>query len=153
MIAYSAYLWVARGDPLRFLADQRLGWDRQFPTNPVRSFLATWNTWGDPGYPSNWIFAWRIEIVAAALGVGIVAWAIAKREWGYAGYCGATMASLLLSTWYFSIPRMLLSLFPAVIFLAQSTRSHEGRHELALAVLAPLAALGVIVFTQGAWFY
>ena len=153
LVAYCVYLAIAKDDPFRFFVDQRLGWWRQFPTNPVQSFLATWNTWSDPDHPSNWIFAWRVEILAAVAGIVVVAWAVAKREWGYAGYCGATMASLLLSSWYFSIPRMLLSLFPVVVFLAESTLGRPGRHELVMTVFAPLAALGVIVFTQGAWFY
>lgn len=153
LAAYCAYLAAAKGDALRFLTDQRRGWWREIPTDPVSSFLATWNTWSNPDYPSNWIFAWRGEIVAAVIGVGIVVWAALKREWGYAGYIGATIASLLLSTWYFSIPRMLLSLFPVVLFLAEATGAHPTRHELTLVMFAPLATLGVVVFTQGAWFY
>jgi Gpi18-like mannosyltransferase len=153
VIAYGAYLAAATGDALRFLTDQRLGWHREVPTSPVTSLLQTWNTWSNPEYPSNWILAWRLEIVAALLGLAVVVWAVVKREWGYAAYGGTLMATLLLSTWYFSIPRMLLSLFPAVVFLAGATQRSERGHELALAVLAPLATLGVVVFTRGAWFY
>ncbi|MFN2490738.1 MAG: mannosyltransferase family protein [Actinomycetota bacterium] len=152
VIAYGAYLGATRGDVLFFLTAQRLGWYRDF-TNPVSSFVSTWNTWSGVDYPSNWLFAWRAEIVAAALGVGFVAWALRKRAWGYAAYMGAVMASLLTSTWYFSIPRMLLSLFPAVVFLAAATRARPGWHDLVLVTLAPLATLGVVVFTSGAWFF
>src|SRR5918998_2075976 len=141
LVAYSVYLAGATGDPFRFITDQKLGWRREL-TDPAQAFLSTWGTWSSPDYPSNWIFAWRLEIVAAVVGVAIVAWALAKREWGYAGYCGATMAALLASTGYFSIPRMLLSLFPAVVFLASSTARHPWRHELLVAVFAPLATLG-----------
>jgi hypothetical protein len=94
-----------------------------------------------------------MEIVAAAAGLGLVAWSLAKREWGYAGFIGSMMAALLTSTWYFSIPRMLLTMFPAVLLLAELTGRRPIRHELAVAVMAPVAALGVIVFTRGAWFY
>jgi hypothetical protein len=152
LLAYAGFLAATKGSALRFFADQRLGWGREL-TDPVSAFLSTWNTWAGAQYPSNWLFAWRLEIVAAMAGVALVAWAIAKREWGYAGYMGAMMAALLLSTWYFSIPRMLLSLFPAVLFLAEVTRGRPAAHELTLALLAPAATLGVIVFTQGAWFY
>jgi hypothetical protein len=152
LLAYGTFLAWTEGTPLQFLVDQRLGWGREF-TNPVRAFLNTWNTWEGAGYPSNWIFAWRLEIVAAASGVGLLAWALTKREWGYAGYIGATMAAVLTSTWYFSVPRMLLSLFPAMVFLAAWSRARPLRHEILVAVLAPAATLGVIVFTRGAWFY
>jgi hypothetical protein len=152
LLGYGAFLARAKGNPLYFFTDQRLGWGRTL-TNPVQSLINTWTTWDGAGYPSNWIFAWRIEIVAAAAGVALCAWAVAKREWGYAGYIGATMAALLSSTWYFSIPRMLLSLFPAMVFLAGWTREHPLRHDLVVLAMAPVATVGVIVFTRGAWFY
>ena len=152
LIAYAAFLARTQGNPFQFFVDQRLGWWRE-PTNPVQSFLRTWNTWEGADYPSNFIFAWRVEIAAAAVGVALCAWALSKREWGYAGYIGTTMAALMSSTWYFSIPRMLLGLFPAMIFLAEWSRARPLRHDLLVALLAPVATLGVIVFTSGAWFY
>jgi hypothetical protein len=152
LFAFTAYLWATKGDPLQYFVDQRLGWGRE-PTNPIASFLNTWNTWSGADYPSNWIFAWRLEILAAALGLGLTAWAAVRKEWGYATYMGTTMAALLASTWYFSIPRMLLALFPAALLLAGVTGRRAERHEIALVSLAPLATLGVIVFTRGAWFY
>jgi hypothetical protein len=152
LIAYGGFLAAVKGDPLRFFTDQREGWGRE-PTNPLDALANTWNTWDGADYPSNWIFAWRLEVLAAVVGVGLVVWAGLKREWGYAVYMGATMAALLSSTWYFSIPRMLLSLFPAALLLAEVTGRRSDRHEAALVVLAPLATVGVVVFTQGAWFY
>jgi hypothetical protein len=152
LLAYGAYLWGTKGSSLYFFTDQRLGWGRRF-VGPVASFEHTWSTWNAPGYPTNWIFAWRIEIVAAATGAALVAWALAKREWGFAAYMGTFMATLITSTWYYSIPRMLLSFFPAVLFLASWTKLNPNRHEGLLLALAPLATLGVVVFTQGAWFY
>jgi hypothetical protein len=152
LVAYAGWLGATEGSPLQFVTDQRLGWGREL-TNPVRALANTWNTWNGADYPSNWIFAWRVEVAAAAAGVGFCAWALYKREWGYAGYIGVTMAALLASTWYFSIPRMLLSLFPAMVFLAEWSRARPLRHDALVAALAPAATLGVIVFTSGAWFY
>jgi hypothetical protein len=151
LVAYGAYLAAVKGNPFYFFVDQREGWHRQ-PTNPLTSLTRTWETWGSD-QPTNWIFAWRIEILAAAAGLALVGWALMKREWGYATFMGATMAALLASTWYFSIPRMLLSFFPAALFLAEWSGGRGPRHELLLASFAPLAGLGVVVFTHGAWFY
>ena len=151
-LAFGAYLLAVKGDALYFVVDQREGWFRDF-VGPVQSFINTWNLTSSEGSPTNWIFTWRMEIVAAAAGLGLVAWSLAKREWGYAGFIGSMMAALLTSTWYFSIPRMLLTMFPAVLLLAELTGRRPIRHELAVAVMAPVAALGVIVFTRGAWFY
>jgi hypothetical protein len=152
LAAYAAYLWAEKGSPGHFLAIQEQGWGRTL-TSPVTAFLNTWNTWEGATYPTNWIFAWRMEIAAASVGVALTIWALVRSEWGYAGYMGATMVALMTSSWYFSIPRMLLSLFPAVLLLAGWTGGGRDRHELALVVMAPVAALGVVVFTSGAWFY
>lgn len=153
LLGYAFYLWRARGTPFQFFIDQREGWGRDFPTHPLTAFLATWNTRIGAGYPANWIFAWRIEILAALAGVALTVWAGIKREWGYAAFMGVFIVSLMMSAWYFSIPRMLLSFFPAYIFLATYTQSRPDRHELILLVTAPLAAMGVIVFTRAAWFF
>ncbi|MDP9233193.1 MAG: hypothetical protein M3P01_01410 [Actinomycetota bacterium] len=151
LVAYSWFLYRVKGNALYYFVDQRLGWDRRL-TSPLQAFRATWDTW-NAGQPTNWIFAWRIEILAAALGVGFVLWALAKREWGYATFMGAMMASVMVSSWYFSIPRMLLSLFPIPLLLAGFSRRSATRHEILVVLLASLAVLGVIVYTHGAWFY
>lgn len=152
LLAYGIFLSQARGNALYFFTDQRLGWGREF-VGPVRSFLNTWNTWEGANYPTNFIFAWRVEILAAFVGAAFVAWAVSKREWGYAAYMGSFLGALVVSNWYFSIPRMLLSFFPAMVFMAAFTKKSYVRHEYVLFSLIPLATLGVVVFTRGAWFY
>lgn len=152
LIAYGAYLARVKGNPFYFFIDQRDGWFRQ-PTDPITSFRTTWGLFEGSGYETNWNFAWRLEIVAAVVGVGAVAWALRRREWGYAAYMGTFMAALMTSTWYYSVPRMLLSFFPLMVLLAFFTRRHQGRHEAVLVGGALLACLGVVVFTRGAWFY
>lgn len=151
IVLFGLFLEQTRGSFFQYRIDQIEGWGRAFVT-PLQSFLATWNTRVGQ-YDSNWIFAWRIEILAALAGVLLTAWALAKREWGYAAYMGTFMAVLMTSAWYFSIPRMLLTFFPAIIFLTELTKDDEGKHETALLIMAPLAAMGVIVFTRGAWFF
>jgi hypothetical protein len=152
LVAYAVYLAKVKGNALLFLSDQRLGWGRTY-VGPVKSFLATWRTWNNSTYPTNWIFAWRLEIVATAVGLFFTVWALKRREWGYAAFMGTTMAALTTSSWYYSIPRLLLSLFPIVLLLAAFTRKSSTRHEFALLILIPFATLGVIVFTKGAWFF
>lgn len=152
LLAFGAFLSRAMGNPLMFLVHQREGWGRTF-VGPVASFLNTWNTWDVETHPTNWLLAWRIEVLAAAFGVAVTLWAAAKREWGYTAFMGSMLAALLTSTWYYSIPRMLLSMFPIVLFLSEATRTRPHLHEWLLLAFAPLATLGVIVHTQGGWFY
>jgi hypothetical protein len=151
LVAYSYFLYRVKGDALYYFVDQRAGWGRTL-TWPLVAFRATWDTWNS-SQPTNWIFAWRVEVMAAALGVGFVLWALLKREWGFAAFMGAMMASVMTSSWYFSIPRMLLSLFPIPLLLAGYSHRSPSRHEILLLVLAPLAVLGVVVYTRGAWFF
>lgn len=152
LIGYTMYLAASRGDPFYFVVDQKAGWGRE-PTNPLVALQRTWDTWSGADYPTNWRFAWRIEVLAAAIGIAFVVWAMRKREWGYAAFMGSLLATLLVSTWYFSIPRMLLAMFPITLFLAAWSRDRPARHEAVLLGSAAVCALGVIVFTQGAWFY
>lgn len=152
LLAFGAFLSRAMGDPLMFLVHQKEGWGRTF-VGPIASFWNTWNTWEVASYPTNWLLAWRIEILAAAVGIGVTLWALAKREWGYAAFMGSMLVVLMTSTWYYSIPRMLLSMFPIVLFLSEATRARQQMHEWLLLAFAPLATLGVVVYTQGGWFY
>jgi hypothetical protein len=150
LLGYMAYLWAANDDPFYFFTAQREGWDRSL-TNPVDSFLATWRTFYAE-YPANWLIAWRIEVAAAIAGLFFIGWAAKRRAFGYAVYMGTLMLPLLLSSWYLSIPRMLLSMFPIAILLASVTEDRT-KHELVLATSAVFAALGVVVFTEGQWFF
>ena len=155
LVAFAAYLWQVRGDPLYFFTDQRLGWGREL-SGPVEALRATWDaTRVDAGEGSltNFVVGWRVEIAAVAIGFLAVLWALIKREWGYAGFMGALLVFLVTSTMYLSVPRMLLSMFPIVLFLAEWTGRDTRRHETVLLVFAAIAMLGVVAFTRQAWFY
>ena len=151
LLLYGAFLSRATGSFLEFKDAQYRGWSRMV-VSPLSSFEATWNTWHQV-HPANWLFAWRVEILAAIVGLAFTVWAFRRRYWAYGAYMLVTLGVLMTSTWYFSIPRMLLSLFPIPILLAHYTQDNPERHQNVLLVTAPLAALGVIVFTQGKWFY
>lgn len=155
LVAYGAYLARIHGDPLYFFTDQRLGWQRQL-TNPIESFITTLHATQVPsgtGTLTNFVIAWRVEIVAAAVGVAFVMWALVKREWGYAAFMGSFMTALMTSSIYFSIPRMLLSFFPIMLFLAGATVRRPERHDLLLVASASLAMLGAVAYTRFAWFF
>ncbi len=152
LLAYLTYLWVIRGDPFAFLTDERVGWLREFK-GPISALLTTLRFVGDPSLDANFRIAYAGEIAAAAVGIAFTAWAISRRLWGYAAFMGSTLATLLVSTHYFSVPRALLSLFPIVLLIASFTKERDRAHDLVLAVFAPLATLGVITFTRWLWFF
>ena len=151
LLAYALYLEFYTGDAFKFLVSQKEGWGREF-VGPVASFLNTWRTW-EGTYFTNWMFAWRLEILAAIIGLAVVVWALLKAEWGYAAYMGSGLAALITSSWYYSIPRMLLTWFPIMLFLVEFARRRSDRHEMVILALAPIAGLGVILFTHNIWFF
>jgi hypothetical protein len=151
LLGYSLFLVRLKGDPFFFLTAQSIGWGRSF-VGPVASFLNTWRTLAG-GYNTNWLFAWRLEVAAAIIGAAIVLWAAIKREWGYATYMGTGLAVLTTSSWYYSIPRLLLTWFPIALFLAAFTKSGQKRHDLVLVLFASAAAMGVILYTKSFWFF
>lgn len=155
LIAYGVYLARIHGDPLYFFVDQRLGWQRE-PTSPIQAFFTTLHATQVPagaGNLTNFVIAWRIEIIAVLLGAGVTIWALLKREWGYAAFMGSFMAALMTSFVYLSVPRMLLSFFPVMLFLAAATTDRPQRHEVLLVVFSSLAMLGTVTYTRFAWFF
>ena len=152
LLGYGAFLSQTRGDPFYFFTDQRIGWGREF-VGPVRSLTNTLHFWSDQTLSTDFAVAYRVEVVAAVVGLVFVLWALLRREWGYAAFMGATLFVLMTSTVYFSIPRILLTFFPAMVFLADVSVRRRWLHEALIVVMLPLAAVGVIVYTRGAWFF
>lgn len=149
LVAWMAWLYWRAGDPLQFVTDQRTGWGRQL-TGPVEAFQTTVRgALGDAD--TTWVFTWRLELIGAAAGLILLAWCLLRREWGWSVYTGLTMALYLLSTWYFSIPRGLLGLFPLPLLLAGAVRTRPQAFAVLLAVFAALFSLGVAVFVRGPW--
>lgn len=150
LLGYCAFLYRFTGDPIAFVAAQERGWGRVF-TNPLDSYRLTLGGSLNGGAPTNWMFFFRIEIVAAALMVALIAYVLWRREWAYALYMALPTFVLLTSTWYYSVPRVLLTYFPVYLLLARATAGGTARHERLLLVLAPLATLGVLTFTRSGW--
>lgn len=161
LLLYGWYLWSTRGSPVYFLTAERLSWQRTF-VGPVASFrntidymlsfYAPWSRFGGTRQVA-WIVTWCGEIVAIVLAIVVTAWSTLRREWGWATFVGTTTLALATSTYYYSVPRMLLSLFPVMLFLAAVTRSHRAIYITALTVSAIGLSLGTVLFTHDIWFY
>lgn len=149
-VAYALWLWSTRGDPLFFVEAQRAGWGREL-VGPIDALRATWSTYRSD-LPTTFIAAWRVEIVAAGAGVVGVVWAGVRRDWPAVAMLAPFWALLLSSSWYYSLPRLLLTFFPVLLYVAEWTGTGR-RHETVLLTIAPLATFGVIMFTQGVWFF
>jgi hypothetical protein len=162
LLLFGAYLWSARGSPVYFLTAERVGWQRTF-VGPIASFRNSvhavfWNPYSYSGRFGNLrqvvgIVITAGEIFALALILVVAVWSARRREWGWATFLGLTALALGTSTTYYSVPRMLLSLFPVMLFLAVATRSHRAIYVAAMCVSVVGLCIGTVLFTHGLWFY
>jgi len=174
LLAWMAWLWWRTGDALRFVHDQKAGWGRELtlPGEALENTVtAAYRTVAD----TTWVFTWRLELVGVVIGLSLLVWCLLHRsrtagadagadagagvgaagagrpEWAWAAYTAATLAAYLLSTWYFSVPRGLLGLFPLPLLLAGALRRRPQLAAIVLAISAGLFSLGVTVFVRGPW--
>jgi hypothetical protein len=59
----------------------------------------------------------------------------------------------MLSSLYFSLPRMLLSLFPIPLLLADYAAARLKIRPYLAGGMGAIAAIGTVVFTHGIWFF
>jgi hypothetical protein len=147
VVMYTVFLWRSTGSPFDFVEAQRLGWGREF-VGPIESFATTVKLALERDW---WLFGG--EILAAAAGVTAVIVAARKRWWGYAVYMGSTLAVLMSSTFYGSLPRVLLTFFPIPLMLAGFADRRPTLGRLVLWTSGSFACLGVIAFTSGSFFW
>lgn len=152
LVGFALFLHVTQQDPFAFLTAQREGWERGVPS-PLGALTTTWQTWQGGHYSPNLRLAWRLEVVAVFAAGGAVLWALRRREWAWAAYMAVPTVALLMASWLQSVPRVLLTFFPVAIFAAHAVGHRRIMHEALLATLALLAGAGVVVYTQGAWFF
>lgn len=145
---YFLYLLARTGDPFAWLQAQEAGWGREL-VPPWESFLTTWNAAFQVSNEFTWAF--RGELVAAAVGVALTIWLLVARQWGELTYVGLQVASLLSSSFYLSVPRATLLWWPLWLLIAWIGLRHRWIHATYLAVSVPLMATMLIAFTRGAW--
>jgi hypothetical protein len=114
---------------------------------------------GPPGAPAvrepdpHLTLTWSLEIVAAIVLVATLVAVLRRRDWLWIGYLAPMTAVLLTSSWYYSLPRMLLGVIPLFTLLGAWAARGRWRHEAVLVVSLPLATLGVATFVRGGWWF
>jgi hypothetical protein len=158
VVTYFGYLWWWSGDALAWQHAQADHWGRK-TTNPVDAFKTTWQA----AFGTHDMFtdAFRVELAAAAIGVALTIWLIAKRRWPEAVYVGLQMAAFLTSSYYLSIGRATLLWWPLWVLIGglgvrggRGDRAYGLRlcaYVALLTVLVPLLVVQIVHFTEGAW--
>lgn len=148
LVAYSFYQWTRTGDWLAWQHAQEAGWDRHLVW-PWESLNTTWKAAFETDY--EFTLAFRIELAAAAVGVVLAVWLVARRRWPELTYVGLQLAALLLSSYYLSVGRAMLLWWPLWIGIAGYAARRPGVYAALVAVSVPFAVLMLLTFTSGSW--
>ena len=148
--AYMTYLHAYFGSWRVWLTAQELGWQRRF-TNPIESFVATYEMAFHNGATASFAIQYRFEILAMVALLACLAALFVLRWWAEAVYVALTMASLGTSTLYYSIPRTTLVIFPLWMLLGLLFTRFRRLGWLYLAISTPVMVMGVVGFSLGRW--
>jgi hypothetical protein len=150
VVAYFSYLHARTGHWDAYARAEEEGWGRR-TVAPWTALRTAWHlaTGSEPNRAFLW--SWRAELLAMAVGVVVTVVLLRSRRWGEAAFVGANVAVLSTSAYYGSVVRALLVWFPAFLLLARTSVRVRWLHPVVLSVFAPLSALTVVAFTAGTW--
>jgi hypothetical protein len=143
--AYTLYQWRRTGDWLAWQHAQQEGWGRSLAW-PWEAFHTTWQA--AFGAHNEFSGAFRVELVAAVVGVVLTGWLLSRRRWAEAVYVGLPLASLLTSAFYLSIGRAALLWWPLWLAIGSARRPV---YIVVLALFVPLLIEEIALFTSGSW--
>jgi hypothetical protein len=147
-LAYWAYLWRWTGAVNAWQVAQEKGWGR----NTVWPWQAWQTTWDAAFHAHNeFTGAFRVELVAAVIGVLLTLGLLATRRWADATYVGLQVAALTTSAYYLSISRAALLWWPLWLAIGALGVRRPWAYVGLLALSAPLLAVQVVAYTSGAW--
>lgn len=126
------------------------GWGRK-TGSPLTGLQNTWHLAFSSAQSRAFVWSWRAELIAMAVGVVVTVVLLASRRWGEATFVGVNVVLLATSSYYASCVRALLVWFPAFVLLARLSLRTRWVHPAVLTVCAPLSALVVLAFTAGTW--
>jgi Mannosyltransferase (PIG-V) len=92
LAAWMVWLWSTTGDPLRFVHDQEAGWGRQL-TAPVEALKTTFQAAYGTAADTTWVFTWRLELLGAVIGLGLLLWCLLPSHRGASATLGSAAGS------------------------------------------------------------
>lgn len=152
LLLYAAYMQVHIGDGLAFLHAQALPSFRESVAWPWDGLRTTWAAAVAPGDPVNRAIFQR-EVVFGALGfVAVVAgWLDARFPRSFALYGTLVWLMAVSITFWRSVPRYDLALFPLVLVLGDATARLRALRPALLGASAVVLMWGAWVFARGGW--
>ena len=142
---YEVYLWIQTGGWNAWNQAETAGWGRHLST-PLQSWKASWSYagWAGGSYGGEE----KVELLCAVVMAVATLVFVVDRDWPAMIYCGITALTLTTSTFYMSIPRAMLVVFPIWVRLA---RSRETVRWGWLSVSAPVMVMISYFYLTGQW--
>ncbi|BEP13624.1 hypothetical protein acdb102_19350 [Acidothermaceae bacterium B102] len=144
--AYFAWLHAHTGSWSTWFDVQRRGWGRH-TVSPVKAFMSSvhridgFRYFHNPKLIAALRFQSAMEVLFAVGLVAAVVLLASRSRWAEATYLGLTVASLLTSTFYLSVPRNMLTCFPIAILVGQWLTRHRHRAWRFVVVAASFAVV------------
>lgn len=150
---YCIYMQVHIGDARAFFDAQSLpsfgGHHLDWPWNGLRETWATLQSSTDDESRSVWLR----ELIFGAVGAAacLAAWIHPRFSRSLALYCTLALVVATSLSFWLSVPRYLLALFPIVLLIADLTRRWPVARGIVLAVSAELLCWGSFIYGEGHW--
>jgi hypothetical protein len=152
LVLFAAYLQVRTGDAFAFLHAQSLPSFGEAVAWPWDGLRTTWTTAATSADPTNAaIFVREVAAGIAGFLAVAVAWTDVRFPRSLAVYCTLVWLMAVSLTFWRSVPRYDLALFPVVIVIADLTSRARILRPLLVGAGASVLAWGAFVFAQGGW--
>jgi Gpi18-like mannosyltransferase len=147
-VLYLVLNYITYGDPLKFLEIQSGHWSKHLAI-PTEGFFDAWySIFLRP--PANSIYGGWFEIFFSVLGLILVIYSFFRLRLSYSLYVLATWLIVTSTSFWLSIPRYTLSMFPIFILLAVLGRRKEINYIVIFLSLI-FYALFLSLFVRGRW--
>jgi hypothetical protein len=146
--AYTMYQGARTGDWLAWQHAQERGWGRRM-VPPWDALHTTWTA----AFEQHNLFtvAFRVELLAALVGVLLTVWLAARRRWPELTYVGLQVAALVTSAFYLSIGRSTLLWWPLWLAIGALGVRRPRTYLGLVALFTPLLIAQIVLFTAGSW--
>jgi hypothetical protein len=152
LLAYGVYMGWHAHDPLAFFAAQSSPSFAHHLAPPWTGLMATWEVVSSGAASSNMLI-FSAELAGAALGAlaCVVLWCSSRIPRSFAVYCTAVwLLSTSISFWL-SVPRYELAMFPALLALSDLTRRRPALRAAMITVGCGLMTFGATLYARGLW--
>lgn len=148
LAVYFTYLKIKFGDWLIWFKVQNKFWQREF-TNPLSSFKNSISRITETNYDSSWLIQNVFELIAGLLIIIFAIYFLKKKLWPEFTLVFLTLLPLITSTFWWSIPRNMLTLIPIWLILGSYLSNHKFIRNIYFLFIFPIFVINVVSFASG----